>query len=229
MGGEIRAESLHPRNLFPDSRCKRNVNEGKRCHKAVFVPLETVREKYPEFGRLVQADTADPTLLDPDHENTSDAEQVLLVETWYTGDPLLLGEGEASEGPGLHVVTWAGESSSVFLEHANYVYFDPGETPVIPFILRQRYPRENSIWGYGEGHYLKQPQIMLNKTAEIIMDSHLHHAIGQTFYEPNALSPAQAKTVREDGNIPGMWIPVTELNGIKREVARAPRVRCRTR
>lgn len=216
--GEIRIKSLHPRNFFPDSRCKKDVQEGKRVHKALFVPIETVRDAFPDYGHLAQADSADTTLLDGDTDNTSDdAEQVLLVETWYIGRPLLLEQGETDEGPGLHVVWWAGESSSVYLGHANYVYFAPGETPIFPFIVRQRYTRENSIWGYGEGHFLKQPQIMLNKTAEIIMDSHLHHAIGQTMFEPGAVSVKQEKKIVEDGNIPGMWLQVQDLNGVKRE------------
>ncbi len=224
--GDIRWKAMHPLGLIPDARCMENVNEGRRCHKIAWQPLESVKEKYPDRAHLIQWQTQDPDeFLDQDQADSEgfsagygddDAEMVPVIETWYIGKPLI---GD-DEGLGLHVIWWAGEDQGVYLRHENYIYFEPGETPQFPFFVKQCYPRENSIWGFGEAYFLKNPQTVRNKTAEIILESHLHNSIGQTFYNDRALTPEQQEAVRNKGTLPGMWYSVHDIQGIRREHAR---------
>lgn len=227
--GDIRWKSQHPLTVFPDARCGDDINNGYRIHKAVYVPLEYIAERWPEYADQVQAETPDPMLLlgTDDEELTSGEteELVLLVETWYRGKPLLddpdIADGDPSEasaalsndGNGLHCIWWAGEGQRVYLGHANYVCFR-GEEPRFPFIFRQRYPRKNSVWGYSEYHYVKSPQIILNKTTEMILEGHQHHALGRVYYTSDALDDEHRAAARRLGGIPGAWINVKDLNGI---------------
>lgn len=229
--GEIRWEAMHPRNIFPDARCGADINSGRRVHKAVKVPLEEIRERFPEYGHLLGTDYINTDIFgdEPTGEDDSGTNEgaVLLVETWYIGRPLVLREAaedepaEEDQGIGLHVIWWAGEDQQIYLDHANYVYHEPGETPQFPFIVRQRYPRkhggQNSIWGYGDAHFIKWPQVMLNKTDEMIMEGHMHSSIGQNLYQQGALSAEQEKRLKRYGTIPGQWFKVNNIDKIKRE------------
>ena len=218
--GDIRIKALHPQSVFPDARCKEDVNEGTRFHKARYVPLEYIRERYPEYGELVHEESIDDSMLVGEDDDDSDGEsrigQAVLIETWYRGRPLILGKGEKDLGPGLHVIWWANESQHIYLKHANYVYFEPGEDAKLPFIIRQCYPRENSIWGYGEAFFIKSPQIALNKTAEMILEGHMHHALGQTFYEAGGVTDDQEEYIKKFGTLAGMWFAVQDINKIQR-------------
>ncbi len=219
--GEIRWKALHPQVVYPDARCRDSIEDGRRVHKAIWRTLEYIREQFPEHGDEVKPDSVNYDMLIGDDYAVptmeEGEEQALVIETWYKGHPMILDEDEEDLGPGLHVIWWAGEGNSVYLKHANYVYYDPGEEAKFPFIFRQCYPRENSIWGFGEAHCLKSPQIIRNKTGEIIIESHMHHAMGQTLYQEQALSPKQQKMIMELGTLPGMWFPVKDINGIRRE------------
>lgn len=222
--GDVRWKSLHPQAFFPDARCKESLEDGRRAHKAFYRTQEDIKEKY---GVDVEPDLIrDDMLVGQEHESIDvmfehGEEQALLVETWYIGEPLVLDKGEKNEGPGMHIIWWAGDGQPVYLKHANYVYYDPEEKPQLPFIVRQRYPRENSIWGFGEAHFIKNPQIILNKSAEMILEGHMHDALGQTYYEENsALTKKQKKYVEDYGTMPGIWLPVNNIHGIKREVSR---------
>jgi len=222
--GDVRWKALHPLCLVPDARCREDINEGNRCHKPVWKTMEYIKENFPNRAALVQEQGLhDDDLLDAEQLDTEgfsrsyNQEQVPVVETWYIGRPMILADGEKDEGIGLHVILWAGEHQGVYLKHNNYMYFDPGETPVFPFFVRQRYPRENSVWGFGDAFYLKNPQIVRNKTAEIILEGHIHGAIGQTWYDERALTPKQRRLIEERGTAPGMWFPVADVSGVKRE------------
>ena len=221
--GDIRWKSLHPQAFFPDARCRDSLEDGRRVHKAYYRTQEEIKERYDVD---VEADIIrNDMLIGEEYEGTDimfdqGEEQVLLVETWYKGEPLFLDKDEENQGAGMHIIWWAGDGNPTYLKHANYVYHEPGETPLFPFIVRQRYPRENSIWGFGEAHFIKQPQIVLNKSAEMILEGHMHDAIGQTFYEENALNKKQKKMVEDYGTMPGMWIPCKSIHGIKREYSR---------
>lgn len=222
--GDIRWKALHPIMIYPDARCKEDINEGNRCHKVVWPTIESISENYPDRADAIQNEIQDDDdLLDDDQEdadgfNVGDSRQdmVPVIETWYKGSPLILDDGEEDQGPGLHVIWWAGEEQGVYLKHANYMYYDPGESVEFPFFLKQRYPRENSVWGFGEAYYLKTPQIVRNKTAEIILEGHMHASIGQTLYDENSVTPLQRKVIREKGTIPGMWFAIRNIDGINR-------------
>ena len=214
--GDIRWVSAHPQAIYPDLRCRKSIEEGTRIHKAVYRTREYVEEKY---GVEVEADTTTELYIIGDETERmpdSDNEEVLLVETWYKGKPKILDKDEKDEGYGMHVVWWAGENNPTYLAHANYVYYEPEEDVMFPFSFRQRYPRENSVWGYGEAHFLKSPQIVLNKTTELILEGHMHYSMGQTFYKPGAITPRQEAFLKKFGTMPGMYFPVTNLDDVKR-------------
>lgn len=225
--GDIRWKALHPLVLVPDARCKEDINEGNRSHKVIWHTMESVEENYPDRAHLVEQEIQDEEdLLDTDQEDAdgfnvydSRTDMVPVIETWYKGRPLILGDGEEDMGSGLHIIWWAGENQGVYLKHVNYIYFDPGETVTFPFIMKSRYPRENSVWGFGDAYFLKNPQIVLNKTAEIILEGHMHTAVGQTWYEENAVTEKQKKVIKEKGTLPGMWFAVRNIGGLKREYA----------
>lgn len=219
--GEIRWRDLHPQAAYPDARCRKSIHDGRRFHKAVYVTLEELRERYPEAAKNITAEAVSAQDLLLEEDETSEyalEDQALLVESWYIGRPLIHDEdtNEDELGTGLHVIWWANEGQQVYLAHANYVYYEPGATPRFPFTWRVCYPRENSVWGYSEGRFLKSPQIVANKTGEIILEAHMHHAVGQTFYNSDALTPEQEKFVKQNGTIPGMWFAVKNVDKIDR-------------
>jgi len=220
--GDVRWKALHPSAVFPDARCRESIEEGRRIHKAFYVTQEYVKERW---GKDVQADIIKDEMTIGDEitaqiPTDTGEEQVLLVETWYKGEPLITDgeeDGGESQGSGLHIVWWAGDDNPQYLDHANYVYYDPGENCSFPFIFRQRYPRENSVWGFGEMYYLKSPQIVMNKTAELVLEGHMHYSLGQTFYDPSGLTVAQLKRIEEYGTLANMWFPMKDTSKIKRE------------
>ncbi len=227
--GDIRWQAIHPLMLVPDARCKEDINEGNRCHKVVWRTMESLKEQYPDrYPYIEEQSMAEDDLLDTEPEVAADGEgtteynqeQVPVIETWYVGEPLILDADEKNEGPGLHVIWWAGEYQGVYLRHTNYIYFDPDETPKFPFVVKQCYPRENSIWGFGEAYFLKNPQIIMNKTSEIILEGHLHQAVGQTFYRTGALTPKQQAIIQKKGTLAGMWFEVQDESAIRREYSR---------
>ncbi len=215
--GDVRWKALHPQVVFPDARCRESIEDGRRIHKAFYRTQEYIKETY---GVEVEPDVvSDDMILNEDltspvYERGED--EALLVETWYKGEPLFFDKDEKNHGSGMHVVWWAGEHSPTYLAHANYVYYDPDEDPIFPFDFRQRYPRENSVWGYGEAHFLKSPQIVMNKTTELILESHMHYSLGQTFYRPGAITPKQEKFLKKFGTLPNMYFPVGDIENIKR-------------
>ena len=216
--GDVRITSIHPQVVFPDARCRLSIEDGQRIHKAFYKTVEDIKMRY---GVDVQADhTANIDILGDENEyHDGDDEEVLLVETWYKGKPMFPNDEEDKEHGndyGMHVVWWAGDTNPTYLHHENYVYYDPEEDCKFPFIFRSRYPRENSIWGYGEAYFLKSPQVALNKTAELILEGHMHFALGQTFYRPGAISPKQEKFLRQFGTLPNMYFAVNNIEDIKR-------------
>lgn len=219
--GDIRWMAMHPRTIFPDARCRESIEEGRRVHKAFYHTVESLQEMFPDRKSAIQSQPISNDMLIGDDEEILTEEniedQALLVETWYKGEPLFLDEGEENLGPGLHVIWWIGDGQEVYLAHANYVYFEPGEETKFPFIVKPCYMRENSVWGFGEAYFLKNPQIILNKTAEMVLEGHMHHALGQTYFNDGALTAKQKDYVQKYASIPNMWFPVNDVNGIRRE------------
>lgn len=219
--GEVRLINRHPRTVFPDARCGDNVQNGRRIHVVSYVPIEYVRENFPEWGYMVRESTVDEAIAGRVDSAAKQIGVVALVTTWYIGEPLLPtkedAENKGREGIGLHKIFWADLDNPVFLDHENYLYFAESEMPRFPFIFRQRYPRKDpSVWGHGEPYFLKNPQIIHNKTVEILIEGHVHSALGQGFYEPQALDEKQMKALKTQGTLPGMWFAVNDINRVKR-------------
>jgi len=216
--GECRWRSVHPRAFFADARCGEDIHQGRRVHKVRYVPLEYLREKYPEHGALASEDALNVEYItneDTQNSEVTQKDRALLVETWYIGEPKVKSDDDKG-GSGLHVIWWSGDANPVYLAHANYVYYDPDEDPRFPFVVRQRYPRDGSWCGIGEFYYLRQVQIIHNKTIEILLEGHVHAALGQGFFNEDALNEKQKKALREKGTLPGMWFGVNDINNIKR-------------
>lgn len=219
--GEVRLINRHPRTVFPDARCGDNVQNGRRIHVVSYVPIEYVRENFPEWGYMVRESTVDEAIAGRVDSAAKQIGVVALVTTWYIGEPLLPtkedAENKSREGIGLHKIFWADLDNPVFLDHENYLYFAESEMPRFPFVFRQRYPRKDpSVWGHGEPYFLKNPQIIHNKTVEILIEGHVHSALGQGFYEPQALDEKQMKALKTQGTLPGMWFAVNDINRVKR-------------
>lgn len=219
--GEVRLINRHPRTVFPDARCGDNVQNGRRIHVVSYVPIEYVRENFPEWGYMVRESTVDEAIAGRAGSAAKQIGVVALVTTWYIGEPLLPtkedAENKGREGIGLHKIFWADLDNPVFLDHENDLYFAESEMPRFPFIFRQRYPRKDpSVWGHGEPYFLKNPQIIHNKTVEILIEGHVHSALGQGFYEPQALDEKQMKALKTQGTLPGMWFAVNDINRVKR-------------
>lgn len=215
--GDIRWKSAHPQAIYPDLRCRTDIEEGMRIHKARYVTVEYIKQAY---GVEVSGDVTNDNYVidDEDRYEDADSEEVLLVETWYKGEPLIIDkkEDEKDEGYGMHVVWWCNEHENNYLAHQNYIYFEPDIEAKFPFIFRNRYPREGSVWGYGEAYFLKSPQIVLNKTTELILEANMHFALGQTFYKPGAITPKQEKFLKKFGTLPNMYFPVNNIEDVKR-------------
>lgn len=218
--GDIRWNALHPRSVFPDARCLDNSEDGRRIHKAIYWTLEDVEETWPEAKNIAPDSMSDDILVSDSLEYSSaetSEDQVLVVDTWYRGVPMILDEGEEDEGPGLHLIQWAGEGTLKYLSHANYVNYDPGEDAEFPIKLYKCYERERSPWGVGDAYYLKNPQIITNKTAELLIECHVHEALGQTWYQSSAVTEKQKRVIQDKGTLGGMWFNVEDINGLKRE------------
>jgi len=221
--GDIRWVAKHPRSIFPDARCLDNVEDGRRVHDASYRTIEEVEEIWPNIKGITPDSLNDDVIISEELEDSNveaTEDQVLVVDTWYKGSPMILGEGEQDEGPGLHLIQWAGEGSLRYLSHANYIYFEPGEDCTFPIQVLKCYERERSPWGMGEAYMLKNPQIILNKTAELIIESHIHEALGQTWYESNAVTEKQQKVIQDKGTLGGMWFQVENVDGIHREFSK---------
>lgn len=221
--GDIRWQSCHPRSIFPDARCMESLEDGRRVHDARYWTIEDVEETWPDAQGITPDSVSSDIMVDEDLEYTTAEtveDQVLVVETWYKGSPMILEGDEEDLGPGLHVIMWAGEGTLKYLSHENYCYFDPGEDVKFPIHMEKCYERERSPWGMGEAAQLKNPQIIANKTAELIVESNIFEALGQTWYEEGAVTEKQKKVIEERGTLSGMWFEVMDVNGVHREYGR---------
>ena len=217
--GEIRWIAEHPKYIFPDARCTESFEDGRRIHKAIPRTIEDVEETWEGVENiLADYSTASLAAMEELEQTSVDAlkDQIWVGDTWYKGKPLILEEGEEDQGPGMHLIQWAGLDNPVYLAHSNYYYFDPEEDDRFPIQGYKCYEREGSPWGISEAYQIKNPQIIMNKTAEIIIESHIHEALGQTVYEASAVSDKQKKMFKEKGTLAGMWFEVNDINGVQR-------------
>ncbi|WDM22641.1 hypothetical protein [Paenibacillus polymyxa] len=157
-----------------------------------------------------------------------------LIEYWYRGLPKMISsddkeifneqaESKLMEGKdpseslakangdmeGIHCIYISADG--VFLEHKAYVY-DHGK---YPFTARTLYPDERNVWGKGFVRDMISPQIMLNKFAEIAVETMAKQGNGGMMYEEGAITSKQVNTWKEMRSQPGAMLPVA-TGGIAR-------------
>ena len=222
--GEVRFFGVSPVNLFVDPRVKA-IDEGI-LQQAGFViyavrrSLAYIRKHYPERGGEVTADgyaSYVDTLSDSDAGVLPEDMEALLIEYWYKGQPLApefpVRPRDADEprdipkADGVHVAVVAG---GVLLRHATYVY------PWYPFVLEWMYPSDDSIYGYGDGHDMLLPQLVLNKLNEIAVEGAALQSKGNWVTEEgNIRNVAQFRRYASMG---GAILPVVDAARVRREL-----------
>jgi hypothetical protein len=222
--GEVHWFGVSPANFFVDPRVKA-VDEGV-IQQAEFViyavrrSLAYVRKMYPERGAEVTADgyaSYVDTLSDAETAMTPEDMEVLLVEYWYKGQPKAPDfpkqhrtDGkpqDISKGDGVHVAVVAG---GVLLKHVTYAY------PWYPFVLEWVYPSDDSVYGYGDGHDLLLPQLIINKLNEIAIEGAALQSKGNWVTdEGNIRNVVQ---FRKYASMGGSVLPVADAARLKREV-----------
>lgn len=157
-----------------------------------------------------------------------------LIEYWYRGLPKMISKEDRqmfrelaqeklakgrdpsealakAEGrmEGVHCIYVS--SDGVFLEHKAYVY-DHGQ---YPFVARTLFPVEGNIWGKGFMRDLIKPQIMLNKFAEIAVETAAKSGNSAIMYEEGAIRKPQIW--KENRSLEGAMLPVAQgrLNDVK--------------
>lgn len=165
-------------------------------------------------------------------DGTSNTQTAGLIEYWYRGRPKImskedrelfkeLADEKLAEGKdpseceakakgvmnGIHClyITVGG----VFLEHKSYVY-DHGQYPIV---ARTLFPEEDNPWGKGYMRDMIKPQIMLNKFAEISVETSAKMGNSGIMHETGAIK--NIHRFKQERSIPGAVLEVTDINRIK--------------
>lgn len=161
------------------------------------------------------------------NDATTDSQTSGLIEYWYRGVPKYMSREDRelfqdrameklSEGKdpteelakskgsmeGIHCIYIS--SDGVFLEHKSYVY-DHGQ---YPFVARTLFPDEQSVWGKGYMRDMIKPQIMLNKFAEIAVETSAKQGNSAIVYEEGAIT--DKSTWKEARSLPSAMLPVAQ-------------------
>jgi hypothetical protein len=148
-----------------------------------------------------------------------------LIEYWYRGLPKMMtdedkqlfkemADEKLSEGndpseclakskgtmEGVHCAYIS--TSGVFLEHKSYVY-DHGQ---YPFTARTLFPNGRNVWGKGFMRDMIKPQIMLNKFAEIAVETSAKSGNSAIVYEEGAIT--KPNTWKEQRSTEGAMLPI---------------------
>lgn len=165
-------------------------------------------------------------------DGSSEVKTAGLLEYWYLGKPKMMSKEDKatfaemamdkivegkdpsealskSEGKmnGVHCVYLS--AGGVFLEHKSYVY-DHGHYPIV---ARTLFPDEDNPWGKGYMRDMMKPQVMLNKFAELAVETMAKQGNGGVMYEPDAL--AKPEKYRQQRSQPGFMMEVNRLDGIR--------------
>jgi len=155
-----------------------------------------------------------------------------LIEYWYRGKPKImtredkelfseLAQDKLMQGldPSEYLAKAQGKMDGihclyvtvggVFLEHKSYVY-DHGKYPIV---ARTLFPDEENPWGKGYMRDMIQPQIMLNKFAEIAVETMAKQGNAAVLYEPDAIP--KIERFRQNRSLPGALLEVARLDGVK--------------
>lgn len=226
-------------SFFPDPRIRDFID--LQDMSAIIVKtvqtLEYFRERFGEQGKKVESDIqSDTEIYDHigDGNAYSNQQTSSLIEYWYRGTPKMMttedrqiftemaaeqlsngiDPSEAiakSDGKmdGVHCIYIS--SSGVFLEHKSYVY-DHGQ---YPFVARTLFPDDKTAWGKGFMRDMMKPQIMLNKFAEIAVETMAKMGNGAIMYEDGAIT--KPRTWKEQRSSSGAMLPVAQgrMNDVK--------------
>jgi hypothetical protein len=165
-------------------------------------------------------------------DGASEIKTAGLIEYWYRGKPKImsredkqlfkeLADEKLMEGKdpseclakskgtmnGVHCLYLT--VGGVFLEHKSYVY-DHGHYPIV---ARTLFPDEDNPWGKGYMRDMMKPQIMLNKFAEISVETMAKEGNSGVMYEPDAI--AKPEKFRQNRSTPGALLEVARLDGVK--------------
>ena len=136
-------------------------------------------------------------MTDEDKELFRDQANTLLMEGKDPSEAMAKAEGRME---GIHCVYVS--TSGVFLEHKSYVY-DHG---MYPFVARTLFPNYRNVWGKGFMRDMIQPQIMLNKFAEIAVETMAKSGTSGIVYEEGAIE--KLGTWRDNRSQEGAMLPV---------------------
>src|SRR5690606_36650096 len=95
-------------------------------------------------------------------------------------------------------------SSGVFLKHKSYVY----DHAQYPFVARTVFPDDKTAWGKDFMRDMIKPQIMLNKFAEIAVETMAKQGNSGILYEEGAIT--KPRTWQEQRSMPGAMLPVAQ-------------------
>lgn len=219
FSGNVRFFNVLPTNIFVDPRVKA-VEDGV-IQKADFIiyavrrSLSYIRDRYPERGHDVTADTYASYVTALTHDEDSDIyaddTDVLLIEYWYRGEPLAPefpndGAEPVVKDGWVHKAVIAG---GVLLEHRTYVY------PWYPFVMEWMYPSDESIYGYGDAYDLLIPQLIINKLTELSIEGAALQSYGNWVTEEgNIRNKALFQRFAGMGN---SILPVVDIGRIQRQ------------
>jgi hypothetical protein len=161
------------------------------------------------------------------YDPTTDSQTCGLIEYWYKGLPKYMSKADKKlfqdmamekleqgidpteclakakgSTEGIHCIYIS--SDGVFLEHKAYVY-DHGQ---YPFVARTLFPDEQSVWGKGFMRDMIKPQIMLNKFAEIAVETMAKQGNSAIVYEEGAIR--NISTWKESRSLPAAMLPVAQ-------------------
>lgn len=223
--GEVRVTMFPPTQLFVDPRIK--AVEPGVIQQAGFViygvrrSLHQIRETYPERGSFVTADSYASYIstLDP-YESTYSTDphdsSALVIEYYYRGKPLApkfpatleYDEFKDNRGEGVHLAVVAGNE---LLRHVPYI------APKYPFVMEWMYPSDDSIYCYGDGHFMLVPQLVINKSNEIAIEGNAIQAYGNWVTdEGNVRDVATFQRLAQTG---GALLSFVDINRARRDMA----------
>ncbi|WP_231578504.1 hypothetical protein NYE80_24040 [Paenibacillus sp. FSL H7-0357] len=143
-----------------------------------------------------------PKVITPEDKQLFEEQATNLVESGKDPSEALAKADGTMEG--IHCIYVS--AGGVFLEHKAYVY-DHGK---YPFSARTLFPIEGSVWGKGFMRDMIKPQIMLNKFAELAVETMAKQGNAGAMYEEGAINSKQVRTWKEQRSMPGAMLPVAQ-------------------
>lgn len=181
---------------------------------------------YPNYGMAQKTFNTTDTTWYPFDASTQ-VKTAGLLEYWYRGLPKMVseedkqmfreqGDEKLAQGldpsefyakadgtmEGVHCVYVS--TSEVFLEHKAYVY-DHG---LYPFTARTLFPNGRNVWGKGFMRDMIKPQIMLNKFAEIAVETMAKSGNSAIVYEEGSIT--KPATWKEQRSTEGALLPIAQ-------------------